>query len=157
IVNRRIYNRGPHPTPGRFETRVITKDVDPQIQIRYQSSKVKAYFKEQRALRVETTINDPYNFGVKRRLTADNWRGLRRAALQGVLDPIDGTHTYRVTPTGRRIATFFTKLAARAVIPTLTELEEPLRPHRPATSPVVIAWRAYEHEIRGLLDHAHLN
>jgi hypothetical protein len=59
VVNRRIVSKGPYRTPGRFETRVVTKDVDPQIVIRYKASKVKAYFKEHRALRVETTINDP--------------------------------------------------------------------------------------------------
>jgi hypothetical protein len=66
IVNRMIRTRGPRPTPGRFETRVVTRDVDPQIVVRYKASKVKAYFKEQRALRVETTINDPNDFGVGR-------------------------------------------------------------------------------------------
>lgn len=79
IVNRRI-NR---TTPGRFSTEVITKDVDPQIQIRYKASKVKAYFKEQRALRVETTVNNPDDFGIRRRLNTDNWQNLRSTG-QGV-------------------------------------------------------------------------
>lgn len=78
VVNRRIRSSGPRPTPGRFETRIITRDVDPQLQIRYRSSKVKAYFKEQRALRVETTINDPNDFGVGRSLTTEHWHALRR-------------------------------------------------------------------------------
>jgi len=30
-----------------------------------------------RALRTETTVNDPYDFGVKRTLTADTWQQLR--------------------------------------------------------------------------------
>jgi hypothetical protein len=77
IVNRKILNRGPRPTPGRFETRVITRDVDPQLQIHYRRSKVKAYFKHHHALRVETTINDPRDFGVGRRLRAENWKALR--------------------------------------------------------------------------------
>jgi hypothetical protein len=77
IVNRRINRR----TPGRFETRVVTVDVDPEIRIRYKSDKVKAYFKEQRALRVETTINNPDDFGIRRRLCATNWDALRRVGV----------------------------------------------------------------------------
>ena len=69
IVDRKVNRR----TPGRFETRVVRHDVDPEIRIRYKSDKVKAYFKEQRALRVDTTINNPDDFGVRRRLRADNW------------------------------------------------------------------------------------
>jgi len=37
-------SRARRPTPGRFETRVVTADVDPEIRIRYKSDKVKAYF-----------------------------------------------------------------------------------------------------------------
>ena len=36
------------------------------IQAHYKHSKVKQYFKEGRALRTETTINDPLDFGVGR-------------------------------------------------------------------------------------------
>ena len=63
-------------TPGRFHTRVIQRGVEPQIQAHYKHSKVKQYFKEGRALRTETTINDPYDFGVGRLLTPDNWSAL---------------------------------------------------------------------------------
>ena len=42
-----------------------------------QHSKVKQYFKEGRALRTETTVNDPYDFGVRRTLSADTWQQLR--------------------------------------------------------------------------------
>jgi hypothetical protein len=59
-------------------TTVITNGVDPQLRVRYKSEQVKAYFKDRTALRVEITINDPYDFGIGRRLTADNWRALRR-------------------------------------------------------------------------------
>jgi hypothetical protein len=54
-------------TPGRFHTRVITRGVEPAIQVHYKHSKVKQYFKEGRALRTETTVNDTYDFGVGRR------------------------------------------------------------------------------------------
>lgn len=247
IVNRRLYVNGKHPTPGRFETRVITKDVDPQLQIHYRRSKVKAYFKEARALRVETTINDPRDFGVGRRLCSENWRTLRRvgaatnarflaavgegeaqlpdattlehvvlpsedadglrapglrlgdprvmallAALagfshvtggltnaglrramtgllghpytarqagydlrrlrrKGFIERVEGRHVYRVTPKGRRFACLLTKVVARVVVPTLTELEAAARPKPPNPRPIVTAWRNYEREVEALL------
>jgi hypothetical protein len=64
-------------TPGRFQTKVITKGVEPVIQAHYKHSKVKQYFKEGRALRTETTVNDPYDFAINRTLTADTWQQLR--------------------------------------------------------------------------------
>lgn len=63
-------------TPGRFQTKVITRGVLPVIQAHYKHSKVKQYLKEGRALRTETTVNDPYDFGVGRLLCEANWRAL---------------------------------------------------------------------------------
>lgn len=60
IVNRRITRR----TPGRFRTRVIT----PSLHVDYKSTRIKQYFKEERALRTETTINDTRDVGLGRRL-----------------------------------------------------------------------------------------
>jgi hypothetical protein len=54
----RITRRTPAPTFG-YRTRVITDGVEPSLHIEYKSSHVKQYFKEQRALRTETTINNP--------------------------------------------------------------------------------------------------
>jgi hypothetical protein len=65
-------------TPGRFRTRIINDGVEPQIQAHYKHSKVKQYLKEGRALRTETTINDPEDFGVGRTLNAANWLALTR-------------------------------------------------------------------------------
>jgi hypothetical protein len=247
IFNRQVRTRGPHPTPGRFTTEVITHNVDPHIQIRYRTSKVKAYFKEQRALRVETTINDPYDFGIGRRLAPDNWAALRRTGIDtntrfltavghGQPEPPDATtlqqvvlpsttpdglrapgmrfgdprvmallasisafthvlggitnaalrarmaalwqpgyttsqatydlgrltrngfltrdpHTnrYRITPHGQRIAHLFTRVAARIVVPTLTQLLNPARPPRGTPAPLITAWRTYEQELTKLL------
>ncbi len=60
IFDRRITRR----TPGRWRTRVIT----PSLHIDYKSSRIKQYFKEERALRTETTINNTRDFGLGRRL-----------------------------------------------------------------------------------------
>ena len=73
IFDRKITRR----TPGRFQTKVITKGVEPVIQVHYKHSKVKQYFKEGRALRTETTVNDPYDFAINRTLTADTFKQLR--------------------------------------------------------------------------------
>ncbi len=69
---------------------------------------------------------------------------LRRLRLKGFIERVEHTNTYRVTSRGRRMATFLTKLAARAVVPALTELEAMLRPPKPTPQPVRDAWRAYE-------------
>jgi hypothetical protein len=55
-------------TPGTFATRIITNGVMPSLHIQYKRCHVKQYFKEGRALRTETTINDAYDFGLKRGL-----------------------------------------------------------------------------------------
>ncbi len=63
-------------TPGVFQTKVITRGVAPLIEAHYKRSKVEQCFKDGRALRTETTVNDPYDFGVNRTLTADTWSAL---------------------------------------------------------------------------------
>lgn len=55
-------------TPGVFATRVVTRGVDVTINVGYKHSRVKEYFKQGRALRIETVVNDPTDLGVKRRL-----------------------------------------------------------------------------------------
>jgi len=56
-------------TPGRFSTRVITSGVQPSIHISYKDTNIKQYFKENRAVRTETTICDAKDFSVGRRLS----------------------------------------------------------------------------------------
>jgi len=51
--------------------------VDPQISCYFKSSRMKQYFKEHRALRTETVICDTRDFGIDRRVNAENWRALR--------------------------------------------------------------------------------
>lgn len=73
IFDRRITTR----TPGKFRTRVITKGVDPQLSCTYKSSRIKQYFKEHRALRTEVVVGDTRDFGIGRRVNAENWYALR--------------------------------------------------------------------------------
>ena len=72
VFGRRVNRR----TPGRFHTRVINSGTQAAIQVHYRASKVKQYFKEGRALRTETTINDTRDFRIGRRVTPENWDAL---------------------------------------------------------------------------------
>jgi len=72
IFGRRVSRQ----TPGRFHTKIFNRGVETAIQIHYRASKVKQYFKEGRALRTETTINDTHDFAVGRLLTDENWNAL---------------------------------------------------------------------------------
>ena len=246
IFGRQLKLRGKNQTPGAFSTQLITPGTRARIEIRYKTSGAKAYLKEGRALRVETTINNPEHFELRKTLNAENWRALRRVGqavnarflqalgegspglpdagalqaivaptvhdgqrapglrfgeprvmavlasvasfehvmrgltnarlrdhmahlydadytsrqatydlrrlrMKGLIERVPGTHTYRITGRGRAIATFFTRLAARVLIPVLTELETILRPSRRAPSSLVAAWRSYDRELRKVL------
>ena len=64
-----IFGRKLRPsTPGVFATRVVTRGVDVCVNVGYKHSRSKQYFKQGRALRIETVINDPTDLGVLRRL-----------------------------------------------------------------------------------------
>jgi hypothetical protein len=248
VFGRRVMATGKNKTPGPFTTQVITPGTRARIEVRYKGSGAKAYFKEGKALRVETTINSPAHFRLKKTLNADNWRAVRQvgeevnarfmaalgegspglpdaATLQGIVLPsthdgqrapglrfgepramallasvasfkhviggldnsglrahmaelydpaygsrqatydlrrlrlkglicsVAGTHSYQVTALGRAIATFFTNLAARAVVPVLSELARLTKPPRTAPSALVAAWRDYDHHLRQLVAH----
>lgn len=64
IFDRRILPQ----TPGRFRTRIITEGVTPSLHVDYKRTRIKQYFKEGRALRTETTINNTYDFEIGKRL-----------------------------------------------------------------------------------------
>ena len=68
IFQRHIVRKGPRATPGRFRTRVITEGVYPSLHVDYKHTRIKQYFKEERALRTETTINDTRDFEIGKRL-----------------------------------------------------------------------------------------
>lgn len=76
IFGRRVSRR----TPGRFRTRVITEGVTPSLHIDYKHSRIKQYHKEGRALRTETTINDPGDFDIRKGLS--HLSALRKVGFQ---------------------------------------------------------------------------
>lgn len=56
-------------TPGVFRTRLIEDGVNPSLYINYKKAVLKQYFKENRALRTETIINNPGDFYVRKDLS----------------------------------------------------------------------------------------
>jgi len=64
IFDRRVTKR----TPGEFRTRIITQNVIPSLHVSYKNSKIKQYFKCEKALRTETVINNTRDFGIGRLL-----------------------------------------------------------------------------------------
>jgi len=76
IFGRRVTTQ----TPGRFRTRVLTEGVTPSLHIDYKRSRIKQSHKEGRALRTETTINDPRDFRLGKRLV--NLPALRQIGFQ---------------------------------------------------------------------------
>ncbi len=60
VFEKRITQR----TPGLFRTQVIADGVNPSLHAYYKKTHVKQYFKENRALRTETTINNARDFGI---------------------------------------------------------------------------------------------
>jgi hypothetical protein len=62
-----LNRRTPAPPYG-YRTRVVTHGVHPSVHVDFKKSHVKQYFKEERALRTETTINDTRDFRLTRGL-----------------------------------------------------------------------------------------
>lgn len=63
----KLTRRTPAPAYG-YRTRVITSGVNPSLHLEHKHSHIKQYFKEERSLRTETTINDPGDFGARKGL-----------------------------------------------------------------------------------------
>lgn len=76
VFQRRVTKK----TPGRFRTRVITEGVIPTLYVDYKHTRIKQYYKEGRALRTETTINDTNDFAIGKRLK--NLPALREVGFQ---------------------------------------------------------------------------
>lgn len=80
-----FHRRVTHSTPGTFRTRVITEGVTPSLHVYYKSSKIKQYHKQVphqplTGARAETTINNPRDFCIGKRLC--NLPQLRQVGFQ---------------------------------------------------------------------------
>lgn len=54
--------------PETFKTKVVTAGVEVRVNVFYKTSRIKQYLKDGRGLRIETVVNSPKDFGVRRRL-----------------------------------------------------------------------------------------
>ncbi len=137
-------------TPGRFQTRVINRGVEPAIQVLYKHSKVKQYFKEGRALRTETTVNDTYDFGVGRRLTHANWQALLRIGQQTNERLLDAQlQACACAPDATTLA--------RLVLPSRTQDGDPapaLRFGDPRAQALLAALCCFQHLLDGLTNRS---
>ena len=77
---------------------------------------------------------------------------LRRLCRKQILERLPHSHCYRLTPTGRQLALFTTKLYERALCPGLGQISDP----RSAT-PLAIAWRRLDREVARTVDYLHLS
>ena len=69
VFGRMIRQRGKFRTPGTFRTQVITTGTCPYLYLYYKKTHDGQYLKEGRALRTETTINQPRDLGIGKELT----------------------------------------------------------------------------------------
>jgi hypothetical protein len=69
VFGRTIRQRGKYRTPGTFRTQVITNGTCPCLYLFYKKTQDGQYLKEGRALRTETTLNQPRDFGIGKELT----------------------------------------------------------------------------------------
>ena len=69
VFGRTIRQHGKYRTPGTFRTQVITNGACPYLYLFYKKTQVKQYLKEGRALRTETTFNQPRDLGIGKELT----------------------------------------------------------------------------------------
>jgi len=160
IFDRALRRSGPRPTPGRFRTRIITEGVTPSLHIDYKHTTIKQYHKGGRALRTETTINNPDDFGIRKRLT--NLPALREIGvsanrrLLGVQrlshNPIRAAEAFTavhhpiITDTGHRIAGL--RLGDRRAITSAADVPpapERVRQPRPTTAARRTAGQAHHH------------
>ena len=83
IFSRRIRS----DTKSDFATKVVTRGTEVTINAFYKHSRIKQYLKQGRALRIETVVNSPTDFGVQRRLCnlaelVEKARGANRRLLE---------------------------------------------------------------------------
>ena len=69
VFGRTIKQRGRFRTPGTFRTQVITTGTCPYLYLFYKKTQAGQYLKEGRALRTETTVNQPRDLGIGKELT----------------------------------------------------------------------------------------
>ncbi|MFF3872215.1 hypothetical protein [Streptomyces sp. NPDC001978] len=75
---------------------------------------------------------------------------LRRLRLKGLIERLEGTNTYRITPDGQRIAVFYTKVHNRLLVPLLAADRPPAPPD------LRQALRTIDRHVEAAIDRARL-
>jgi hypothetical protein len=100
-------------TPGTFSTRLLNRPDQVTLNLSFRHSRVKIYLKDDRALRVETVINDPGDLGCLRGLEHfDELTGKARACNARLMDAVRA---------GQGSAVLASPVFERIAQPTLTE------------------------------------
>jgi hypothetical protein len=87
IFDRQVRHGPQRSTQETFKTKVITRGTGVTINAFYRHSRIKQYLKDQRALRIETVINDARDLGCNRRLhNLDELRARAHAINNRMLD-----------------------------------------------------------------------
>src|SRR5262249_14367104 len=79
IFGRQIHTGRRRRTKASCRTRLVSTDVIPSLHVDYKHCTITQYFKEGRAIRTETTINDPTDFFLRKRL--NNLPALRQVGF----------------------------------------------------------------------------
>ena len=93
--------RGRRPKqPQTFKTKVVTRGVEVRVNVFYKNSRIKQYLKDSKALRIETVVNRPDDFRVKRRLQhLPELQAKARAANRRILEVQSAGHGCAIGPT----------------------------------------------------------
>ena len=95
---------------------------------------------------MSSLLDGPYT---SRQATYD----LRRLRRKGIIERIEHSHRYRLTPRGRAVSVLFTKTYGRVLGPGLAELDPALREDQTRRSPLAIAWRTLDRELNRFIDN----
>jgi len=100
-------------TPGIFSTRLLNRADQVTVNLAFKHSRIKIYLKDDRALRVETVINDPADLGCRRGLEhLEELVGKARACNARLMDAVRA---------GQGSAVLASPVFERIAQPTLTE------------------------------------
>lgn len=135
-------------TPGLFRTQVVQEGVNPSLHAYYKRTHVKQYFKEQRALRTETTFNDTKDFGINKDIS--NLSFLQQLGRQINRRLLDAQHVSYAS-------VLSTQSLQRIVQPSVTEDGQrapALRLGEPRVMALLSALTSFTHIPHGLTNHS---
>ena len=86
-------HRASRSADWEFSTRLLNRPGQVTVNLAFKHSRIKVYLKEDRALRVETVVNDPGDLGCKRGLEhLDELAARARACNARLMDAAAGDH-----------------------------------------------------------------